>query len=153
MPEQLEHGETSDARMNKQWHALLEERGPIERTTMKGIELSVESERRGTSIVYTARLPDCETVAEVVVAPLAHGRARVLDANVYEVHDTDYRRRGIGTAMYDLIEEDIHAAGGDGLEPNWGALSSEAVEFWAHRRPELREELAAHGLPQEYGNE
>ena len=59
---------------------------------------------------------------------------RITNANVYEVDGTDYR--GIGNAIYDLIERDVRAAGGSDIEPHWGSMSEEAVAFWKKRRPD-----------------
>jgi hypothetical protein len=64
------------------------------------------------------------------------GRVQVTNANTYEVRGEDYRRQGIGTAVYDMIERDVRAAGGAGVEPHWGSMSDEAIAFWKKRRPD-----------------
>ena len=74
-------------------------------------------------------------------API-HGRVQVANANVYEIDGKDYRRHGIGTAIYNLIERDVRAAGGEGVEPHWGSMSDEAIEFWKKRRPDYAEHIA-----------
>ena len=75
------------------------------------------------------------------MVPIA-GRVQVTNANVYEVGGVDYRRHGIGTAMYDLIERDVRAAGGEGLEPHFGSMNEEAIAFWEKRRPEHADKIA-----------
>jgi hypothetical protein len=88
-------------------------------------------------VSYTAFLPGKqERVAWMHCMAPAHGRVQVSNANVYEVDGMDYRRQGIGTAIYDLIERDVRAAGGSGLERHWGSMSDEAIAFWKKRRPD-----------------
>ena len=73
----------------------------------------------------------------------AGGRVQLSNANVYEVDGIDYRRKGIGTALYDLIEQDVREAGGEEIEPHFGSMSDEAIAFWSKRRPEYADELDA----------
>lgn len=70
-----------------------------------------------------------------------YGRVQVTNANVYDIGGVDYRRRGIGTAIYDLIERDARVAGGWGVEPHWGSISEEAIAFWKKRRPDQAEHI------------
>ena len=69
------------------------------------------------------------------------GRVQVTNANVYEVNGRDWRRHGIGTAIYDIIERDVLAAGGQGVEPHWGSMSDAAIAFWQQRRPEHADKI------------
>jgi hypothetical protein len=114
--------------------------------TTKGLQLSVHRTPGFNKVSYTAFPPRTgllgllprkpERVAWMhCMAPL-YGRVEVTNANVYEVDGMDYRRQGIGTAIYDLIERDVRAAGGSGLEPHWGSMSDEAIAFWTKRRPD-----------------
>ncbi len=73
-------------------------------------------------------------------APMA-GRVQVTNANVYDIRGKDFRLQGIGTAMYDLIEKDVKAAGAEGIEPHWGSLSEDAIEFWKKRRPDHADKI------------
>ncbi len=73
-------------------------------------------------------------------APMA-GRVQVTNANVYTIRGKNYQQQGIGTAMYDLIERDVRAAGAEGVEPDWGSMSEEAKAFWKKRRPEQAEKI------------
>jgi hypothetical protein len=112
-------------------------------TTAKGLQLSVHRTPGFNKVSYTAFLPRTgllprkpERVAWMhCMAPL-YGRVQVTNANVYERDGTDYRRQGIGTALYDLIERDVRAAGGSGVEPHWGSMSDDAIAFWKKRRPD-----------------
>lgn len=45
----------------------------------------------------------------------------------------NYRRKGIGTALHNLIERDIRKAGGRGLRPDWASLQMHGFPFWANR--------------------
>ena len=72
----------------------------------------------------------------------ATGKVQITNARIFSKHD---RREGIGTAVYDLIEQDVRAAGGTGLEPMLGVMSDDAVEFWKERRTADAELIEAKG--------
>ena len=112
-------------------------------TTSKG--LAIEVERRPTGpmkLEYDVHIAGIEErVGWFYCQAVMGGRVQVTNANVYEIDDIDYRRQGIGLAVYDLIERDVLAAGGQGVEPHWGSMSDEAIAFWEARRPEWKGKL------------
>jgi hypothetical protein len=113
-------------------------------TTHKGLAIEVMREPDHNRVAYRAYLVGRRgnSIAWMhCMAPMA-GRVQVTNANVYEMCGNDYRRKGIATAIYDLIERDVRAAGGEGLEPHWGSMSGEAIAFWEKRRPEYAGKLA-----------
>jgi hypothetical protein len=136
----------NDREIAERWVKLAKAEPQATITTAKGLQLSVHRTPGFNKVSYTAfpsrtGLPGLlarkqERVAWMhCMAPL-YGRVQVTNANVYELAGTDYRRQGIGTAIYDLIERDVRAAGGSGLEPHWGSMSDEAIAFWKKRRPD-----------------
>lgn len=50
------------------------------------------------------------------------------------IHEDKFRRRGIASAVYDLIDRDIRAIGGAGIAPHIGAQSPGAIGLWEKRR-------------------
>ena len=113
--------------------------------TRKGRALTVRRNIVGVGKVsYTAFLDGHpkERVAWMhCMTPIA-GRMQVSNANVYEIGGIDYRRNGIATAIYDLIERDVRAAGAEGIEPHFGSMSDDAIEFWKKRRPDYAHKIA-----------
>jgi len=127
-----------DRAIAEAWVALAK-REPTEHiSSANGLWLEVRRQVAGFNKVgYTAHLEKKKgRVAWVHCMAPAYGRVQISNANVYEVRGTDYRRRGIGSAIYDLIERDVRAAGGHGVEPHWGSMSKEAIAFWQKRRPD-----------------
>jgi hypothetical protein len=100
-------------------------------TTSKGVELEIRRQVTGANkVAYTAYLnKGGDRVAWMHCMAPMYGRVQVTNANVYELDGTDYRRHGIGTAIYDVIEADVRTAGGSGLEPHWGSMNEEAIAF------------------------
>jgi hypothetical protein len=91
-------------------------------TTRNGLSLTVRRNIVGVHQVsyeaYLEKIP--ERVAWMHCMVPTAGRMQVSNANVCERDGVDYRRRGIGTAIYGVIEADLRAAGGEGLEPTLG---------------------------------
>lgn len=134
-----------DLAIGKAWVKLAKEKGSERITTRKGLTITVKRSSTGVNkVAYTAFLeehPDERVAWMHCMSPIA-GRVQVSNANVYDIDGIDYRRQGIGTAIYDLIEHDVRAAGADGLEPHWGSMSEEAIEFWKQRRPDRGGDIA-----------
>jgi len=40
------------------------------------------------------------------------------------------------------MQRDVRAAGGQQIEPHFGSMSEEAIEFWKKRRPEYAAKIA-----------
>jgi hypothetical protein len=127
-----------DAAIAQAWVELAKAK-PSERvTTSKGLPIEVRRQVAGfNKVAYNAYLekPNGRVAWMHCMAPL-YGRVQVTNANVYQVRGKDYRRQGVGTAVYDLIEADVRTAGGAGLEPHWGSMNEEAIAFWKKRRPD-----------------
>ena len=125
------------------WVKLAKQRPCEHLTTSKGVALTVWRRPAGFNKVgYTAFVAGRkERVAWVHCAAPMYGRVQVTSANVYQIDGIDYRRQGIGTAIYDLIERDVRAAGGSGLEPHWGSMNEEAIAFWKKRRPDQAQHI------------
>ena len=117
---------------------------PVERvTTPKGLVIDVRRKVDFSKVTYEAFAPGIKSrVAWMHTGVPMGGRVQVTNANVYEVGNVDYRRQGIATAIYDLIERDVQAAGGEGLEPHWGSMNDEAIAFWKKRRPDHATDIA-----------
>ena len=111
--------------------------------TERGATLRVQRTPAGfNKVSYTAFLLDKkERVAWMHCMAPMYGRVQVTNANVYQIDGTDYRRQGIGTAIYNLIEADVRAAGGSGVEPHWGSMNDDAIAFWKKRRPDQAEHI------------
>jgi hypothetical protein len=126
-----------DRKIAESWVELAKQR-PTELVTVSNLALSVRRTPAGfNKVAYTAFLANnTERVAWMHCQAPTYGRVQITNANVYEVHGVDYRHRGIGTAIYDLIERDVRAVGGSGIEPHWGSMSEEAIAFWKKRRPD-----------------
>jgi hypothetical protein len=134
----------NDREIAAAWVKLAKDQPCAHLTTGKGVALTVWRRPAGFNKVgYTAFVAgQKERVAWMHCMAPMYGRVQVTNANVYEVDGTDYRRRGIGTAIYDAIEADVRAAGGSGLEPHWGSLySKEAIAFWKKRRPDRADQI------------
>jgi len=127
-----------DRAIGKAWTELAKDKPTEHITTAKGVLLTVRRKEVGFNKVdYSAFLAgQKERVAWMYGQAPVYGRVQVTNANVYEVDGKDYRRQGIGGAIYDLIERDVRACGGDGVEPHWGSMSDEAIAFWKKRRPD-----------------
>lgn len=126
-----------DRSIGKAWTELATDK-PTERVSVNGLAFVVRRKVVGFSKVeYRAFLAGKkEPLAWMYCQAPVYGRVQVTNANVYEIDGTDYRRRGIGTAIYDLIEHDVRQSGGWGVEPHWGSMSAEAIAFWKKRRPD-----------------
>ena len=127
-----------DQKIAQAWVQLAKD-NPIEHvTTAKGVAMTVRREVAGhNKVAYRAFLEGQKgKLAWLHCNAPTYGRVQVTNANVYEVRGKDYRRHGIGTAIYDVIERDVRAAGGAGVEPHWGSMSDEAIAFWKKRRPD-----------------
>jgi hypothetical protein len=132
-----------DRKIAMAWTELARSEPTTTVPTRSGLELEVRRELAGVNKVeYRGFLPNRQGQVAWMhcMAPL-YGRVQVTNANVYEVHGKDYRRQGIGTAIYDLIEADVRGAGGEGVEPHWGSMSDEAIAFWQKRRPDYAEQI------------
>jgi hypothetical protein len=131
-------GKFDDREIGEAWVKLAKEHPSEEVTTAKGLALTVKREVVGfNKVAYRAYLKSqTGRVAWMHCMAPAFGRVQVTNANVYEIRGKDYRRHGIGTAIYDLIERDVRMAGGEGIEPHWGSMSDEAIAFWKKRRPD-----------------
>ncbi len=133
-----------DAGIAMAWVALAEAEPSIVTTTGKGVPLVVARKTSGHNKVQYEAFVDGRKprVAWMhCMAPMA-GRVQVTNANVYEINGKDWRRQGIGTAVYDVIERDVLAAGGQGVEPHWGSMSEAAIAFLKQRRPEHADKVA-----------
>ena len=111
-----------DQKIGQAWVALAKE-NPSERiTTTSGVGMVVKREIAGfNKVTYRAALEkEKGTLAWMHCMAPMYGRVQVTNANVYAIRGMDYRRQGIGTAIYGLIERDVRAAGGEGLEPHLG---------------------------------
>jgi hypothetical protein len=130
-------GSFNDLQIALAWVKLGEEHPTEQIQTAKGLTLTVHRKPGFNKVSYTAYLPGKqEPVASMHCMVPLYGRVQVTNANVYLIDGVDYRRQGIGTSIYDLIERDVRAAGGSGLEPHWGSMSDEAIAFWKKRRPD-----------------
>ncbi|MBI5457826.1 hypothetical protein HY971_03845 [Candidatus Kaiserbacteria bacterium] len=145
----LEDPFAQDREIGERWAAIVSEHRERNIETKKGLELKVKAvpvEKRRAE--YNAYLPDGRHIVWMYTGAIRKGYSRVTNANV-DPHTlkeiSEFRQIGIGTALYDLIESDIKAAGGRGLEPDWGAMNEDAIEFWKKRRPELSDKLTAYG--------
>ena len=134
----------NDRDIGEAWVKLAKQRPCEHITTGKGVVLTVWRKPAGLNKVgYTAFVSDMkERVAWMHCMAPMYGRVQVTNANVYEVGGKDYRRHGVGTAVYDMIERDVRAAGGAGIEPHWGSMNEEAIAFWKKRRPDQAEAIA-----------
>ncbi len=134
-----------DRAIGKAWTDIAKREHEVRVTTNKGLALKVRRSVVGVGkVAYEAYLDKWRggRVAWMhCMAPIA-GRVQVTNAAVYEVRGVDHRRKGIGTAVYDLIERDVREAGGEGMEPHFGSMSDEAIEFWKKRRPEYGDKIA-----------
>ena len=90
-----------------------------------GTSYLVETKLVGGRIIYTARVGDT-VVARAVLDPR---RGAVTDVLVYREAD---RRRGIASAIYDLIEQDMRQP----LKPS-RIRSAAGKAFWAKRRQQV----------------
>jgi hypothetical protein len=133
----------NDQQIAEAWVGLAKAQPCAHVTTSKGVALTVWRRPAGFNKVgYTAFVAgQQERVAWMPCMAPIYGRVQVTNANVYQIDGTDYRRQGIGTAIYDVIEADVRAAGGSGLEPHWGSMSDEALAFWKQRRPDEAEAI------------
>jgi len=133
-----------DRAIAQAWVQLAKDKPTEHVSTSKGLALEVCRQVTGVNkVAYTGHLEKQKgRVAWMHCMAPAYGRVQVTNANVYEVRGKDYRRHGIGTAIYDLIEADVRAAGGSGIEPHWGSMNEEAIAFWKKRRPEEAEHIA-----------
>ena len=141
----LERFEKFDDRsIGAAWVEIAKREPELRVTTAKGLQLKVRRKIEGVSKVSYEAFLDKWRGGRVAwmhtMTPIA-GRVQVTNARVYEVRGKDYRRQSIGTAMYDLIERDVRAAGGEGMEPHFGSMSDDAIEFWKKRRPDLASEI------------
>ena len=145
----LEDPFAQDRQIGQMWVALTKARGPVAVTTNKGIDILIEtSANEGRRVEYRAYLKDHTEIAWMYTGVVTRGRVMVTNAGVdrdASKGKSEYRRKGIGTAVYNLIESDIRAAGGKGLEPNWAGMSDDAMDFWKDRRPDLAEKIAKYG--------
>ena len=133
-----------DRAIAQAWVELAKAKPTEQVNTSKGLAIEIRRHVTGINkVAYTAYLEKANGRAAWMhcMAPM-YGRVQVTNANVYEVRGKDYRRHGIGTAMYDLIEADERAAGGSGIEPHWGSMNEEAIAFWKRRRPDEAEHIA-----------
>jgi hypothetical protein len=90
-------------------------------TTSKGLSLIVKRTESLQRVSYTAMLKQQKgMVAWFRCNAPMYGRVQVKNAQVHEVRGKDYRRQGIGTAVYDLIERDVRAAGAGGASNRTG---------------------------------
>ena len=132
-----------DQAIGKAWVEIAKAQPRVSVTTAKDIDIVVARRPIGANKVeYEAYLDGRKPrVAWMYTMAPMLGRVQVTNANVYEVDGRDWRRHGIGTAIYDIIERDVLAAGGQGVEPHWGSMSDEAIEFWKQRRPEHADKI------------
>ena len=135
-----------DRVIGRLWVAIAKGHPHLYVTTHKGVVLYVRRNVVGILKVSYEAFLEMKTHSERVgwfhcMSPIA-GRVQVTNANVYEVGGVDYRRHGVGTAIYNLIEWDVQAAGGEGLEPHFGSMNEEAIAFWKTRRPEHADKIA-----------
>jgi hypothetical protein len=111
--------------------------------TDKNFEIEVRREVTASGKVeYTAFVDGVEDrVAWVYPGGVTGGRIQVTNANVYIINGVNYRRLGIASTIYNLIETDLKEAGGDKVEPQFGSMSEDAKAFWKKRRPEYAKEI------------
>ena len=99
-----------------------------------GTEYAVDAKLDAGTILYTVHADDV-TVARAVLHPM---RGAVTEILVYR--ETD-RRRGIASALYDLIEQDLRRP----LRPS-RIRSKAGRAFWASRCPPARSSPLAQAL-------
>jgi hypothetical protein len=133
-----------DRKIAEAWTKLAKDKPTEHITTAKGLALTVRRQAAGhNKVAYTAFLKMQKgRVAWMHCMAPEYGRVQITNANVYEIDGQDYRRQGIGMAIYDLIEGDVRACGGSGIEPHWGSMSEEAIAFWKKRRPDQAHAIA-----------
>lgn len=131
-----------DLEIARQWVDLAHASPSIEMTTYKGVDLLVLRKPEMRRVFYEAYIKGKEQMIGrfPTMMPL-NGRVQVTNAAVYDLDGVDYRQKGIGTAVYDLIETDLQAAGGEMVEPHWSSMSDEALEFWKKRRPDYADRI------------
>ena len=145
MSESWDALQAKDNQIEKVWCASAQERGDLRLFTSGGVELTVRSMVHPTArkVEYNAYLPDGRKVAWVYPSIIRNGCAEITNVRVF---GRSYERKGIATAMYDLVENDIKQSGGKGLRPDVENMSPDALRLWAHRRPEdvvLQEKIQA----------
>ena len=135
-----------DMAIGKKWVEVANVEPEVHTATSKGLDIVIKKERASsTKVQYYVYLPSNldEPIAHMWCNMPMGGRVQVTGANVRDDFDgEDYRQKGIGTAVYDVIEQDVRAAGGEGVEPHWGSMSEEAIAFWEKRRPEYAGKIA-----------
>jgi hypothetical protein len=125
-----------DKAIAKVWVEIARRERRVSVSTHKGLSLEVRRKAERNKVTYEGFVANVrERVAWMHTMAPSGGRVQITNANVYAVDDVDYRRHGIGTAIYDLIEEDVQNAGGERLEPHWGSMNEEAISFWENRQP------------------
>lgn len=144
----LERFEKFDDRaIGRAWVELAKKEPQVRTATRRGLALTVKRTVVGVyKVSYEGYLDKHERTRVAwmhCMMPIA-GRVQVSNANVYDIDGVDCRRRGIGTAIYDVIDRDVREAGGEGLEPHWGSMSDDAVAFWKKRRPDRVPRTLAH---------
>lgn len=138
-----------DKKIAERWCEMNKARPPIEMVTEKGLPITIKTQQvnGAKKVEYLVYAENDKKIAWMYTGPIVKGWGRVTNATFYTFRDEedkeyDYERRGVGTAVYNLIEEDIKKAGGRGLEPDWGSMSNKAKGFWQGRHPEANiEEL------------
>jgi|SRR3989344_5130372 len=147
---------TNDESIAGKWCEMNRNRSEVSLGTNKGVQLAIRTNIiENRRVEYRAFLPDVlengkpKEIAWMYTGVVNAGRVKVtnggVDRDLPESDESQYRRRGIARAVYDLIESDIKSAGGRGIEPDWGNMSNDAVDFWKDRRPDLAEKLEQHG--------
>jgi len=157
--------ETSDERARQRWMENARENPFVITKTKKGlglivvrtpIEMSEKVEYRAFEDTPENRAlakKDAQKLAHksgrvawLFPGPLFEGTTLVTNARVYdkETNGESQRKQGIGTVMYDLLEKDVQASGGKGIEPQWGQMSNEAIAFWRKRIGKKNPTLVEH---------
>ena len=124
------------------WVALAKRERFVERVTHKALAVVIERVAQGNRVEYLVKTAGkrARQIGRFWCQAPMGGRVQVTNAKVDdgEAGGKDWRRQGIGSTVYALIEADVRGAGGDGIEPHWGSMSEDAIGFWEARRPDMK---------------
>lgn len=101
----------------------------IEKGAHQGEVLRLEAKKVSPTAVEYRGLVGNMLIAVMYINPPIRGVAQVTNAKVAK----DYWRSGIASRIYSEIESDLSKIGAT-LDPQYGALSPDAVRFWMNRR-------------------
>ncbi|MGI9294368.1 MAG: hypothetical protein ACR2PS_10335 [Pseudomonadales bacterium] len=129
-----------DTAIAKRWIKLAEQTRRETILTRDSLSLVIHRSATRNKVNYSCYvIGHGPPVASMACCAPRAGRVQLSKAQVHTVGGVDFRRNGIGSAIYDLIERDVVAAGAQGIEPHWSTMTEDAIAFWAARRPEYSE--------------